>query len=103
MSKNVKIVKLITGEELLADVEIRQYTPPKYLLKNVVMIAIMPSRSQQAQASIGLAPWMPYAENEPIEVSSDHVVYVAKPVNEMLNQYNSIFGGIIAPSKSLIL
>lgn len=103
MAKNVKIVKLVTGEELLTDVEIRQQTPSKYLLKNVVMIAIMPSRSQQAQASIGLAPWMPYAENEPVEVSAEHVVYMAKPVTEMLNQYNSIFGGIVTPSKSLIL
>lgn len=98
----VKILKLVTGEELLATVSITNQGE-NYQIKNAVMVALVPNRTNPQQPSIGLAPWMPYAENEPVSISKEHIVYEAKPVKEMINQYNSIFGGIITPTKSIIL
>jgi hypothetical protein len=46
---------------------------------------------------------LPYAENEPIMISKQSIVYEAKPIKEMINNYNSIFGGIITPPKTLLV
>jgi hypothetical protein len=97
---NIKIIKLLTGEELIGDIEDRGLS---YSVKNAVLIALVPSRTNPQQPSIGLAPWMPYAENEPIMISKQCIVYEAKPVKEMINNYNSIFGGIITPPKTLLV
>ena len=97
---NIKIIKLLTGEELIGDIEDRGLS---YSVKNAVLIALVPSRTNPQQPSIGLAPWMPYAENEPIMISKQSIVYEAKPIMEMINNYNSIFGGIITPPKTLLV
>ena len=97
---NIRIMKLITGEELLGDVTDQGLT---YSIKNAVIVALVPSRANPQQPSIGLAPWMPYAENDPVIIAKQHVVYDAKPVKEMVNNYNSIFGGIITPPKTLLV
>jgi hypothetical protein len=97
---NIKIIKLTTGEELIGEIEDKGLS---YTIKNSVVIALIPSRTNPQQPSIGLAPWMPYAENEPIMISKQSIVYEAKPIKEMLNNYNSIFGGIITPPKTLLV
>lgn len=97
---NIRIIKLITGEELLGDVTDQGLT---YSIKNAVIVALVPSRANPQQPSIGLAPWMPYAKDDPVIIAKQHVVYDAKPVKEMENNYNSIFGGIITPPKTLLV
>jgi len=97
---NIRIIKLITGEELIGDVTDHGMT---YSIKNGVIVAIVPSRTNPQQPSIGLAPWLPYAENEQVTITKSNVVYDAKPVKEMINNYNSIFGGIITPPKTLLV
>lgn len=97
---NIRIIKLVTGEELLGDVTDQGLA---YSIKNAVIVALVPSRANPQQPSVGLAPWMPYAENDPVVIPKQHVVYDAKPVKEMVNNYNSIFGGIITPPKTLLV
>jgi hypothetical protein len=97
---NIKIIKLLTGEELIGDIEDKGLS---YSVKNAVLIALVPSRNNPQQPSIGLGPWLPYAENEPVMISKQSIVYEAKPVKEMINNYNSIFGGIITPPKTLLV
>jgi len=97
---NIRIIKLVTGEELLGDVTDQGLA---YSIKNAVIVALVPSRANPQQPSVGLAPWMPYAENDPVVIPKQHVVYDAKPVKEMINNYNSIFGGIITPPKTLLV
>ena len=97
---NIKIIKLSTGEELIGEVEDKGLS---YSIKNAVQIAIIPSRTNAQQPSIGLAPWLPYAENDPVLIPKQNVVYEAKPVKEMINNYSSIFSGIITPPKTLLV
>ena len=97
---NIRIIKLVTGEELLGDVTDLGLT---YSVKNGVVVALVPSRANPQQPSIGLAPWLPYAETDAIMIPKQHIVYEAKPIKEMVNNYNSIFGGIITPPKTLLV
>ena len=87
----VKLVRLQTGEELIAKTE---KTDGKYTLKNVAIV--LPA----GQGKIGLAPYMPYCEIEKgFEVKEQHVMFVVDPVTEFANEYSTNFGsGLVVPT-----
>lgn len=98
---NIRILKLVSGEEIIGNVTDNGLLT--YSIKNGVIVALVPSRANPQQPSIGLAPWLPYAENDTVLIHKQHVVYEAEPIQEMVNNYNSIFGKIIAPPKTLLV
>ena len=84
----IKVVKLITGEELIADV-----TGSEILtLSKPCVLQMVPSRQNPDQPMMGMFPYAPYTEDHSIEVCSSRIVWDAKPVKELYNQYNSAFG-----------
>jgi len=90
---DVKLVRLTTGEELLAKTE--QIDNVSYILKKPAIL--IPAGKDQ----LAFGQWLPYADiEEGIEISSQFVVFVTDPVDELLNQYNSMFGsGIVVPPR----
>ena len=84
----IKVVKLITGEELIADV-----TGSEILtLNKPCVLQMVPSRQNPDQPMMGMFPYAPYTEDHSIEVCRSRIVWDAKPVKELYNQYNSAFG-----------
>ena len=104
MALNIKMLRLLNGEELIAEV-IDCNEETKVVIKNPIRIVVMPnaSRDPKAAPTIGFAPWLEFAEDKKIELDKSHILFIVKPVQEFINQYNSIFGGIVAPSSKLIL
>ena len=94
---SVKAFKLITGEEVCADID--ESVEGKITVKNGLMI--LPQKGENGP-TIGFFPWMAYAHG-PITVPSQNVVLIAEVDEGMKNSYNSIFGtGIVVPSQQLI-
>ena len=85
----IKIVKLITGEELIADVTGDGIT---MTLSKPCALQIVPSRQNPDQPSMGMFPYAAYTEDHCIDVDIDKIVWDAKPIKELYNQYNSVFG-----------
>ena len=84
----IKIVKLATGEELIADV-----TGSEILtLSKPCALQMIPSRKDPDQPMMGMFPYAAYTEDHSIEVDRARIVWSAKPVKELYNQYNSAFG-----------
>lgn len=95
----VKALKLVSGEEIVAEVVAE--TETTITLKNP--LAIMLSRAQSGDLNVGFVPFAPYLGNEPtIELELDKLQFVNEVDDQMKNQYNSIFGGIVTPPKQLI-
>lgn len=91
MSDNVKIVRLITGEDVLC--ECTQDQHGFLLLKNPALL--VPAGS----GKLGLVPWMPYADVESgVSVNSDRVVFTLNPHPELKNQYQSAITGLVLPT-----
>jgi hypothetical protein len=103
MALNVKLIRLLTGEELVT--EVINEDDKQVVIKNPIRVVVMPnaSRDPKAAPTIGFAPWIEFAEDNKIELDKSHVLYVLTPVQEFINQYNTIHGGIVAPSSKLIL
>ena len=85
----IKIVKLITGEELIADVTGGDTT---MTLSKPCVLQLVPSRQNPEQPMMGMFPYASYTEDHTIDIGIDKIVWDAKPVKELYNQYNSAFG-----------
>ena len=88
MMMNVKIVKMISGEELIGD-----YDEKKNIIKNpVVMIPV-------SKEQIAFQPWLPYAEDKEYALKEEQIHIVATPSAMITNEYNRIYGsGIVVPT-----
>lgn len=100
MAKNIKILKLATGEEIMG--EVLNVSEANVTLKNVVRVMVVPSRSDPNTPTVAFAPWAEFSAKKDILVSGAHVICAYEPVKEFINQYNAMFGGIIAPKTDLV-
>jgi len=101
MAINPKIIKLIGGDDLLA--EVTKETETHISVKNPVRVVVMPSKANPQTPTVGFAPWAEFSEEKEFTIHKAHVIVTMKPVQEFVNQYNSMFGGIVAPSSKLII
>ena len=82
---NVKIVKMINGEELIGEYKDNVISNP------VVMIPVNNEK-------LAFNPWMPYAEDKDFTLKEDQVLIVATPSKTIANEYSKAFGsGIVVP------
>jgi hypothetical protein len=100
---NILAFKLITGEDVLSEVESQSET--EFVLENPVGIAIV--RGTNNQPSVGFAPFPLHSEKTPgnkITISKKHVVYSYVPAEDFIRNYDSIFGsGIVLPQAKQII
>ena len=92
----VKLIRMWSGEDVIADIT-KESTDSITITDPIVAV---PS---QKQGQIAFAPWSPLLEKDKLEVTKKYVVYMANPQEEIIEQYNSMFGKISKPTKKLIL
>ena len=92
----IKLIRMWSGEDVIADViEENEYT---ITMENPIVA--VPS---QQPGQIGFAPWSPLHAKGKIKVTEKYVVYIGEPQDEIIEQYNSMYGKISTPTKKLIL
>lgn len=90
---SVQIVRLSTGEELIAHVD---DGPVKYKLSDVAIL--IPTQEN----SLGLAPFMAYGKFKELKLDPKDVMFMIDPVDGLLSQYQQMFQKIVTPSSSII-
>jgi hypothetical protein len=99
----IKVLKLITMEEVLSEIESEDDT--HYVLVNPVGIAVV--RGQDGKPNVGLAPFPLHGEQKTdatIAIPKRSVVYSYIPSQDFIDNYNQIFGaGLIVPPKQQII
>jgi len=90
---SVQIVRLSTGEELIAHVD---DGPIKYKLSDVAIL--IPTQEN----SLGLAPFMAYAKYNQIKIDPKDVMFMVDPIDGLLSQYQQMFQKIVTPPSSII-
>jgi hypothetical protein len=96
-------LKLVTGEELLGEIESESET--EFVICNPVGIAIV--RGKDGQPNVGFAPFPLHAEQKTgstVALNKKNVVYSYTPAEDFVNNYNQIFGSgiVLPPTKTLI-
>ena len=90
---NVKIVKLISGEDLIAELA----DSDDIIVKNPVVM--IPVNKDQ----IAFQPWIPYAEDKEYLLKEPQVVIIATPSETIVNEYQKIYSSIVTPKQSSII
>lgn len=88
----VKAFKLITGEDVIADV-IADFD--NVLVAKNPAVVIM-QRSEDGRIGVGLQPYVPFAKDGKLEFYKHALSATFEVETQMVNEYNRIFGnGII--------
>jgi hypothetical protein len=95
---NCKLIRIVTGEEIIA--EVLSETDNTITVQNGLVV--LPSAQ-----GVGFAPWATViSKDEPeIEMSKNHIVYVVALQDDVAKKYNEMFGSkLITPdTKKLIV
>ena len=95
---DVKLIRVITGEEIIA--EVVDWSDGLITVKNGLVV--LPNAQ-----GVGFAPWATVIskENPEITMNMHHVVYVAEVQEDVSKKYNEMFGSkvIVPESKKLIM
>tara|TARA_B100000900_G_C20237662_1_gene576545 strand:+ start:66 stop:359 length:294 start_codon:yes stop_codon:yes gene_type:complete len=95
---DVKLIRIITGEEIIA--EVLSQTDDKITIQNGLVV--IPSAQ-----GVGFAPWATViSKDEPqITISKKHVVYVVETQEDVSIKYNEMFGSklVVPQSKKLVI
>jgi hypothetical protein len=99
----VLALKLITGEDVLGELESQSET--EFVICNPVGISIV--RGKDGQPNVGFSPFPLHSEQKPgttLALAKKNVVYSYTPAEDFVSNYNQIFGSgiVLPPTKSLI-
>jgi|TARA_B100000927_G_C16138259_1_gene338210 hypothetical protein len=96
--KNIKIMRMFTGEDVIADVNegAEGVTCKK-------AFAIIPMQAQPGKpVQLMMTPFMPYSADEEIVIHKDKIVAMVKPKPDILKSYEQNTSTILSPQKELI-
>ena len=96
---DVKIVRLQTGEDVIAKVD-KDTTGNYNFDKPFVIIPTQTAPGKPVQ--LMMTPYMPYADEDKITIAMDKVVTTVKPKKEILASYQKNTSSILTPNPELI-
>ena len=90
MDDDVKIVRLVSGEELIGKFD----KDSKVISSPVIMIP--------TDKGVGFGRWIPYSEEREYQLKEAHIIVVCTPSTLILNEYNRAFGsGVLVPNTTI--
>ena len=94
---DVKLIRIITGEEIIA--ELLEETDTSIKVQNGLVVLPNPQ-------GVGFAPWATVIDNDNPEItmSRQHVVYIVALQEDVAKKYNEMFGSkLITPDKKKLV
>ena len=92
MANNVKILKLITGEEVIARVT-EEKNNLITLEKPMILQMLAPDRTT-GQVGFALVPWIKAAKNDKTTISIEHVLVTDEASNQTEKNYLQLVTGL---------
>ena len=90
---NIKVLRLITAEELIGDWNQENSS----ICNPVVMVPV-------SKDKIGFQPWITLGDDEEIFLKDQHIMAIVTPDDKLQNEYNRVFGsGLIMPENEKII
>ena len=91
MANDVKVLKLITGEEVIARV-----TEENNLitLDNPMTLQMIPPTTSTGQVGFALISWMKAAKNERVSISTEHIITEDEASEQTEKNYLQVVTGL---------
>jgi len=104
MKKRSKVytLKLVNGDDIVVNV-LSKTIGGSWTVKDAIVMHQVPAGEGKMQVAV--LPFLPYsAPCESFEILDSHIITCTEPSEEILNQYNNVFGsGIVIPKKEGII
>ena len=97
---NIKILKLVSSEEILCSLEETTKDAGYVNIKEPISLITVPQ--EDGQVGLGLAPWMPTSQKREFSILKNHIICIVDPPQKLSEHYNEQFGTIIAPPSGII-
>ena len=99
MSSEIKILRLSTGEDVIAKVD--EGSGETVELKNPFVI--IPQQSAPGQPiSLMMSLYNAYGKKDTVTLSKDKIIFMSEPKDEILKSYEANTSKILTPKTSLI-
>ena len=92
MANDVKVLKLITGEEVIARVS-EESSNLIILEKPMILQMLAPDRTT-GQIGFALVPWMKAAKNEKVIISTEHIIAEDEGSEQTQKNYLQLVTGL---------
>ena len=94
---NLKVFKLITGEEIVA--EVVEYVISEVRIQNAILLLL-----QQTQQGIGISalPWGNHVKNGTVNIHDEHIIYSGEPREELVKLWTQATSSLALPQSGLI-
>lgn len=100
---NIAGLKLVTGEDIIADVAMSQ--DGRFLLKNAVELTLAAARVAGGPPTMGFTPFPAYAEQKKdsiMAIEPLHVVYYYSPDADIVSNYGDMFASDSTKTNQII-
>ena len=92
MANDVKVLKLITGEEVIARVS-EEHNDLLTLVKPMTL-QMMPPNTSTGQVGFALVPWIKAAKNDKTTISIEHVLVTDEASKQTETNYLQVITGL---------
>ena len=94
MANDVKILKLITGEEVIARVTEEENNYSLITLEKPMTLQMIPPTTSTGQVGFALVPWMKAAKNERVSISTEHIIAEDEASEQTEKNYLQLVTGL---------
>jgi len=92
MANDVKVLKLITGEEVIA--RITEEENNLVSLKQPMTLQMLPPNTSTGQVGFALVPWIKAAKNNKATISIEHVLVTDEASDQTEKNYLQVVTGL---------
>ena len=92
MANDIKVLKLITGEEVIA--RVAQEKNNLITLEKPMILQMMPPDRTTGQIPFALVPWMKAAKNDKTTISIEHVLVTDEASDQTEKNYLQVITGL---------
>ena len=92
MANDVKVLKLITGEEVIARVS--EESSNLLTLEKPMTLQMIPPNTSTGQVGFALVPWMKAAKNEKITITIEHILVEDEASEQTEKNYLQVVTGL---------
>ena len=93
MANDVKVLKLITGEEVIARVT-EEKNVDLITLEKPMTLQMMPPNTSTGQMGFALVPWMKAAKNDKTTISIEHILVEDEASEQTEKNYLQLVTGL---------
>lgn len=100
MAKNLKVIRLHTGEDLIADV--LEVTDTEVKVKDAARVVVFPYEKDKTRPGVALSPFTHWSQDKEFTLNKNLILFMADPIKQFIESHTECFSGLIINEPQII-